>query len=278
MKEIKDMNPIEINQKEIKYTLNKQCMLEVSKYFKSFEDYYNLEIGCKKFRGNLEQLKFNPIELNETLLQYFPNIKTFHLYSQNDELLELTKNLNHCIWYNVSYDKAKELQQQYNCECKNVTYSVDNRKIDCDDNCTSFIIPNGIHKLDDKCFSYCSELETLTIPNSVTHIGCNCFSGCKKLTSMKIGKQWMLRGNRIFNNKSLFQGVDIPRSVTQINGKERPDIDLIYITVPTHVIQLRDFCFTSSRTVRKIFLPSTVTSIGKQCFAHCSLLEELVFP
>ena len=265
-------------QQEIKYKLNSICILETSKYFSEFSDYTNLELCCKRFRGNLERLKYNPIQLDENILQFFPNITTLHLYEKNDKLLELTKHLSHCLWYGLHYYQYKQLQEQFPVECKKLIYSIDDRKIDYKETDTSFIVPEGINKIDYKCFAGCSQLQSIIIPESVINIGLNCFAGCPNLTSITLGKQWIVRGNRIFNNQIYFQGIEIPSSVVEINGKHRPDINLIYMTIPSYVSQLRDFCFLSSRSLRKVFIPSHIQTIGKQCFSNCSALEEIEFP
>ena len=47
---------------------------------------------------------------------------------------------------------------------------------------TSYTIPDGVTKIDDYAFEYCSYLTSITIPESVTSIGAYAFNGCTSLT------------------------------------------------------------------------------------------------
>ena len=49
---------------------------------------------------------------------------------------------------------------------------------------TSYTIPDGVTKIDDYAFEYCSYLTSITIPESVTEIGFYAFNGCTSLTSL----------------------------------------------------------------------------------------------
>ncbi|BFU22330.1 hypothetical protein, conserved [Entamoeba histolytica] len=60
----------------------------ISKYFEDINDFINLEIGIKRFDGNMERFHFNPIPLNQYSRKLFPNIETFHIYNKEDEIFE----------------------------------------------------------------------------------------------------------------------------------------------------------------------------------------------
>ena len=51
---------------------------------------------------------------------------------------------------------------------------------------TSYSIPEGVTKIEQGAFAYCSSLTSITIPNSVTWIGEDAFWGCSSLTSITI--------------------------------------------------------------------------------------------
>ncbi|EDR23496.1 hypothetical protein EDI_096300 [Entamoeba dispar SAW760] len=58
----------------------------VSMYFDDINDFINLEIGIKRFQGNMERFHFNPISLNKYSRKLFHNIETFHICDEDDEI------------------------------------------------------------------------------------------------------------------------------------------------------------------------------------------------
>ncbi|EDR25774.1 hypothetical protein EDI_162730 [Entamoeba dispar SAW760] len=60
----------------------------VSMYFNDINDFINLEMGVKRFQGNIERFHFNPIPLNEYSRRFFTNIETFHIYNENDKIFK----------------------------------------------------------------------------------------------------------------------------------------------------------------------------------------------
>ena len=63
---------------------NNYCVFIASRHFESIQDFINLEMAVKRFRGNLEKFHYNPISLTEELLPFFPNVQTLHLYNNED--------------------------------------------------------------------------------------------------------------------------------------------------------------------------------------------------
>ena len=62
------------------------------------------------------------------------------------------------------------------------------------------IIPKGTQKIEDRAFSWCKELTSVTIPDSVTEIGDGAFAGCYSLTSVTIPDSVTEIGNSAFIN------------------------------------------------------------------------------
>ena len=74
-----------------------------SMYFNDINDFINLELGVKRFRGNMERFHFNPIPLNEYSRKLFTNIETFHIYNKNDKIFNDGRIFKKVIWYIVNY-------------------------------------------------------------------------------------------------------------------------------------------------------------------------------
>ena len=85
--------------------LNLQCIHQASKYFKSLDDFINIEKAHKKFRGNMELFKYNPISLDAKTKKFFPNIETYHLYEKGDRKIKTKKLKEYVICTDITYSK-----------------------------------------------------------------------------------------------------------------------------------------------------------------------------
>ncbi|EDR23806.1 hypothetical protein EDI_160990 [Entamoeba dispar SAW760] len=179
-----------------------------SMYFNDIKDFINLEIGIKRFQGNIERFHFNPIPLNEYSRKLFPNIETFHIYNRGDEIFNDGRIFKKVIWYLVSYSKYLQEKEAWN-ECKNIKYTESDRKkygntippevksleYNCFSECSSLKsinIPSSITSIGDRCFYRCKSLKSINIPSSVISFETNCFKGCSSLTSMNIDNLHLL--------------------------------------------------------------------------------------
>ena len=80
----------------------------------------------------------------------------------------------------------------------------------------SVTIPNGVKKIGNGAFAYCSGLTSIDIPSSVTSIGGHAFNGCSGLTSIDIPSSVTSIGGWAFSRCSSLTSIDIPCSVTSI--------------------------------------------------------------
>ena len=131
-----------------------------SMYFNDINDFINLEIGIKRFQGNMERFHFNPIPLNHYSRKLFPNIETFHIYDINDKIFKDGKIFKEVIWYKVDYSTYLFKKEQGNIN-KNIEYTKKDRKK------YGNTIPSEVKSLGYECFEYCKELTTINIPSSI---------------------------------------------------------------------------------------------------------------
>ncbi|GAB1221101.1 hypothetical protein ENUP19_0064G0004 [Entamoeba nuttalli] len=118
----------------------------VSKYFNDINDFINLEIGIKRFQGNMERFHFNPIPLNQYSRKLFPNIETFHIYNKEDEVFKDGRIIKYVIWYKIDYSTYLQ-EKKYGSEYKNITYTKEDREI------YGNTIPPEVTSLKEYCFS-----------------------------------------------------------------------------------------------------------------------------
>ncbi|GAT99698.1 leucine rich repeat protein bspa family [Entamoeba histolytica] len=216
----------------------------VSKYFEDINDFINLEIGIKRFQGNMERFHFNPIPLNQHSRKLFPNIETFHIYNKYDEIFKDGKIIKYVIWYKVSYSAYLEEKKEMN-ECKNIKYTQEDR------------IKYGN-----------------TIPIEVTSLGDRCFSLCSELAPINILKMIKIRNN--FDRCSSLTTINIPTSVTEIRNECFYRCkSLISIEIPTSISKIGDYCFYECLSLKSIEIPTSITEIGDRCFRGCSSLTSI---
>ncbi|EDR25473.1 hypothetical protein EDI_001190 [Entamoeba dispar SAW760] len=105
-----------------------------SMYFNDINDFINLEIGIKRFQGNIERFHFNPIPLNEYSRKLFTNIETFHIYNKYDEIFNNGRIFKKVIWYKVDYSthlKEKILYKDRNIYGNIIPYEVKSNRCWC---------------------------------------------------------------------------------------------------------------------------------------------------
>ncbi|EDR29446.1 hypothetical protein, conserved [Entamoeba dispar SAW760] len=287
-----------------------------SKYFNDIKDFINLEIGIKRFRGNIERFHFNPIPLNEYSRKFFPNIETFHIYNKKDKIFNDGRIFTYVIWYPVSYltylkekgtgniyknieytqkdinlfgntipSEVKSLGDQCFYTCKslksiNIPSSVNKIGNNCFYECTSLTsinIPSTISKIGNYCFDGCSSLTSINIPSSIKEIGYKCFYGCSSLKSIDIKNIQYTSEDKIFVGDKKMVSIDIG-NLMKINKNKIERMDVNKFLIPTTVSDIKSQCFSECSTLRSINLPSSIIEIGNYCFCGCSSLTSINIP
>ena len=117
---------------------------------------------------------------------------------------------------------------------------------------------------------YNSKFEKITIGNSVTSIGNQAFYGCTSLTRVDITdlSAWCKISFGNFNANPLCYAHNL-----YLNGNKLTDI-----TIPSDIIEIKDYAFRSCTSLTSITIPDSVTSIGNQAFYGCTLLTSVTIP
>ena len=63
-------------------------MFIASRHFESIDDFINLELGVKRFNGNMSKFHYNPISVDEQTVKLFPNAETLLCYDKKEEYIE----------------------------------------------------------------------------------------------------------------------------------------------------------------------------------------------
>ncbi|EDR30057.1 hypothetical protein, conserved [Entamoeba dispar SAW760] len=243
----------------------------VSMYFNDIKDFINLEIGVKRFQGNIERFHFNPIPLNKYSRKLFTNIETFHIYNYSDEEFNDGRIFKYVIWYKVDYSRYLQEKKQGNI-CKNIEYTEYDREK------YGTTIPLEVKSLGIECFRECYSLTTINIPSSITKIGHWCFKECSSLTSINIDNLQFISEKRIFMNEPVLVSIEIPDNLEIINGKNIFKKDINEFNIPSSITKIGNYCFKECLSLTSINIPSSVTKIGDDCFFECSSLTSINIP
>ncbi|EDR23666.1 hypothetical protein, conserved [Entamoeba dispar SAW760] len=265
-----------------------------SMYFNDINDFINLEMGVKRFQGNMERFHFNPIPLNEYSRKLFPNIETFHIYNRSDEIFNDGKIFKYVIWYYVDYWEYLQEKEKGDVY-KNIIYTNYDRKkygntippevtilgYECFNGCSSLssiTMPMRIKELGPWCFSGCTSLKSINIPTTISKIGDECFSYCSSLTSISIDNLQFVSEERIFINGPVLNSIKTPLQLKQINGKNIEKKDINEFTIPPTITKLGNSCFNWCAPLKSINIHSTISELGNRCFEGCSSLTSITIP
>ena len=97
-----------------KGTLDSYSLMVVSKYFKTIDDFINLELATPKAKGNMSKFHFNPIPLNMWSRKFFTSLETLHLYDRNNCHFRNEKFYQRVYWYEVFYGRDWEQKKNEN--------------------------------------------------------------------------------------------------------------------------------------------------------------------
>ena len=118
-----------------------------------------------------------------------------------------------------------------------------------------YTIPDGVTRIENHAFDFCTNLTTVRFPSSVTSIGEYAFSWCTSLTR-----------------------AEIPSGVTSIGENAFANSAIESMTIPSGVRSIADRAFSSCGQLASVTIPSGVTSIGEDAFSFCSYLQKIEIP
>ena len=264
---------------------NKTCkidsysMMVASKYFKTMEDFANIEMANSKFGENIDKFHFNPISITPNQLHMWPNLETLHLYTDNDIKTwmnyngDMEKIFKIELWTDISDIDAVDLSGDISRKWEGMKATFRNVRLRNPDilgevdragnyKFNDDVYTAGKQKdakfviktIDDGVFRGNSKLMSITIPDSVESIERSAFCGCGGLTSIKI-----------------------PNSVEYIECDAFCGCGgLTSITIPDSVTYIGRFAFAECTGLKSITIPDGVTCIYNRAFEGCDKAEFIV--
>ncbi len=154
---------------------------------------------------------------------------------------------------------------------------------------TTFVVAEGIVKIDDGCFQHCPLLEEFIIPNSVTEVGGVAFTECYELTSVVIGSGVKSIGNNAFKVCSALSSVIFAEnSSLEILGTgvfySCSSLETITFPTTTNGITLTETSYTSGglfydcTSLETVIWDVNATSLQSYMFCGCTNLVNFTTP
>ena len=136
-----------------------------------------------------------------------------------------------------------------------------------------------VTSLDNKCFSGCSNLSSITLSKGITFMGDYCFKGCSSLNNITLPEGITSLGYECFRGCSSLTSITLPKGIKYLYSHCFYDCrNLINITLPEGITSLGFGCFENCYSLTDITLPEGITSLEKGCFKNCYRLTSVSFP
>ncbi len=157
---------------------------------------------------------------------------------------------------------------------------------------TDLVIPDGVTRIGNFAFDYCTELTSVTIPDGVANIGTCAFRGCANLTNVIIPPSVATIGSNAFiwcKNMEAVHISDLAAWCTiSFYWTANPlyygahlylnDEEVTNLIIPNGVTSIGNGVFFGFRYLTNVTIPEGVTSIGEHAFDGCSGLTSISLP
>lgn len=132
---------------------------------------------------------------------------------------------------------------------------------------TSVSIENGVSSIGTNAFYNCSNLSSVYIPNSVVNIEYNAFQNCSKLNSVYISDVASWCGISFNNNTAnpLYYAKKI-----YLN-----DLELKRLIIPSDVTTIGKYAFLNCTSIESVTIPNRITTVGLDAFSGCTGLNSV---
>ena len=144
---------------------------------------------------------------------------------------------------------------------------------------TNVVLPEGITRIDEGMFTYCTTLTDIILPSSVVTIGDKAFYGCSGLTNITFLGRVTSIGAEAFAYCSSLTGVALSESVTYVGDEAFAACDNVTaVAIRNSHVELGKSVFRSCSSLTSVSLPEGIAAIPEGTFAYCRGLKSVAIP
>ena len=238
-------------------------------YLDTIDDMINVVLASKRFQHILERFFYNPFSMNEKTVEFFPSLRTLHLYNKNDKKIEKQQIQSYVIHYPVPY-YLKETYSKQGIICKQFEFT---RETLFDEYTITF---ENIKILGKCCMKQNQTIGYIYIPSNITEIKDYCFSQCYNLTKVILPNTLTSLPNRCFSYCCALKEIQLPSTIEKLGeGTFECCNNLEQIIIPSKVKELPTRCFYYCDNLQNDQILTQITSIGSECFRNCKHLKKV---
>ena len=146
-------------------------------------------------------------------------------------------------------------------------------------NRTSYIVPEGVNRIEGSAFALNNHLVNVVLPDEVTVLGSSAFYGCTNLEEVKLPSNLKNMAGWIFGKCEHLKSVTIPEGVTNLgislfNGCT----SLTSVVMPESVTSTDYAIFENCKSLKHVTLSPNLEQINNKLFLNCSSLTEIQIP
>ena len=147
------------------------------------------------------------------------------------------------------------------------------------DNRLSYIVPEGVTKIEGGAFAYNQHLVNISMSDEVTSLGHISFYECKQLEEVRLSSNLTALPGWLFGNCEHLKSVTIPDGVTELGVSLFSGCtNLTSVTMPESVTSSNYSIFENCKSLTHITLSSNLSQIPHKMFLNCSSLTEVQIP
>ena len=135
--------------------------------------------------------------------------------------------------------------------------------------------PDSLADIQESAFENCESLQQVIVSEGFHNFEQGSFYGCKALAD---NSGFVLINSELFSYCGTARDVEIPKTVTRINGRAFKNTSVRKIIIPASVDILASETFYGCRQLEEVIIPEGLKSIGDQAFSGCSELIKLKLP